>query len=247
MAQSLGENQSPSPTTRKTTSDPNSTYIVVKPASKPPSALSTPAPEGTLPHASPTPPAEPWLLLAHILRPQGRKGEVLADLFTDFPDRFNTRPRVYLAPPGFSGAEEQARTAQVLSFFLPTGRNQGRIVLQLTGIDSITQAETLANLDVLVPHDERVSPEEDTSFISDLIGCAVYDGPNLVGTVDDVHVPTTPDGTRPLEDAAPLLVVLSPTNAEILIPFVKAYLTALEPETKRILMHLPPGLLDINT
>jgi 16S rRNA processing protein RimM len=220
----------------------------VKPESNSPPPLQAPVPEETLPHASETPaPLEPWLLLAHILRPQGRKGEVLADLFTDFPDRFNTNPRVYLAPPGFTGPEDQARTAQVLSFFLPTGRNQGRIVLHLAGFDCITQAETLAYLDILVPHQERVEPEEDASFISDLVGCTVYDHDVPVGTVADVHIPTTPDGTRPLEDAAPLLVVLSPTGAEILIPFVKAYLAALEPEEKRILMRLPPGLLEINS
>ena len=55
--------------------------------------------------------ASQWIVLAHILRPQGRKGEVLADLFTDFPDRFSQHPRVWLAPAGFADRAEAATAA----------------------------------------------------------------------------------------------------------------------------------------
>ena len=199
-----------------------------------------------------------WLLLAHILRPQGRKGEVLAELLTDFPARFEASPRVFLAKPAFTGTHKQAREAQVIDFFLPVGKNSGRIVLAFEAISSITAAETLAGLDVLVPQQERIQPDEDASYISDLLDCSVYDVPpnhkptlpldpsTLVGTVADVHFPTTPDGTRRLQEAAPLLSVLSPAGNEILIPYVKAYLVTLDIPAKRILMTLPPGLTDIN-
>ena len=40
--------------------------------------------------------------LARSPGPQGRKGEVLADLFTDFPERFDEHPGVWLAPSGFA-------------------------------------------------------------------------------------------------------------------------------------------------
>ena len=49
-------------------------------------------------------PTSQWIVLAQILRPQGRKGEVLADLFTDFPERFDEHPGVWLAPSGFAVA-----------------------------------------------------------------------------------------------------------------------------------------------
>lgn len=190
--------------------------------------------------------SRPWVILASILRPQGRKGEVLAELLTDFPERFEGEPRVFLAKPGFSGPETEARAINVIDFFLPVGKNSGRIVLHLAGIDSINAAEMLAGLEIIVPHHERLEPEEDASYISDLLDCAVYNGLVLVGTVDDVHLPTTPDGVRRLEDAAPLLAVLTTTGDEILIPFVKAWIVALEPEAKRIVMCLPEGLIDVN-
>ena len=39
---------------------------------------------------------EAWVWLARVRRVQGRKGEVLADLLTDFPEKFKERKRVWL-------------------------------------------------------------------------------------------------------------------------------------------------------
>ena len=88
--------------------------------------------------------------------------------------------------------------------------------------------------------------EPDEAYISDLIGCEVHDGDTLVGTLDDVEFATTPDGTRRLDDAAPLLVVRSTEGGEILIPFAKQYLVELNLAAKRIRMALPEGLTQVN-
>ena len=187
-----------------------------------------------------------WISLAHLLRPQGRKGEILAELFTDFPERFEDRTRVFLAKPDFVGLESEVRAISVTSHWLPVGRNHGRIVLGFEGIDSINKAEELAGLDVFIPAAERVELEEDAEYISDLIGCVVYDHGEVVGTVTDVEFPTTPDGTRRLAEAAPLLSVLTDSGDEVLIPYVQSFLIELLPEQKRINMSLPTGLIDVN-
>jgi 16S rRNA processing protein RimM len=187
-----------------------------------------------------------WITLAHLLRPQGRKGEILAELFTDFPERFDDRTRVFLAGPGFTGSESEARAIAVTSYWLPVGRNHGRVVLGFEGIDSIDKAETLGGLDVLVPASERVELEDDAEYVSDLIGCVVYDGAIKVGEVTDVEFPTTSDGARRLADAAPLLSVLTDAGDEVLIPYVQTFLVAVLPEEKRIEMALPVGLVDVN-
>ncbi len=198
-----------------------------------------------------------WIAVAHLLRPQGRKGELLAELFTDFPERFETNKQVYLAAPGFTGAAAEARTAEVAHFWLPVGRNEGRIVLHLAGSDSIESAEKLMGLDVLIPQTERLKLDDDANYVSDLIGCTVYDlGSNqtsgdasergvAIGTVSDVQFPTTSDGARRLEDAAPLLEVEGLEGEEILIPFAKHFLIAIDVVAKKILMRLPEGLLEI--
>lgn len=196
--------------------------------------------------ASSTDPPVEWTVLAHLLRPQGRRGEILAELLTDFPERFIDQKRVFLAAPGFKGTSDEARKMNVLGHWLPVGRNHGRVVLTLDEIDSISKAEELAGLDVIVPVEERIELDEDAEYISDLIGCVVYDEQQIIGKVTDVDFATTPDGARRLLDAAPLLVVLSEANDEILIPYVQAFVVTLSVEKKRIEMKLPAGLLDVN-
>lgn len=196
--------------------------------------------------------ASQWIVLAHLLRPQGRKGEVLADLFTDFPERFDTHPHVWLAPQGFADQPHSdpptspTQQADVSAHWLPVGRNAGRIVLHFAGVDTIEQAEKLSGKEVLVPLSERLPLDSDASYISDLIGCTVYDRDQPLGTVESVEFPTTPDGTRRLEDAAPLLAVTSPAGDEILIPFARAFILQLDPAAKSIRMSLPEGLAEIN-
>ena len=187
-----------------------------------------------------------WIVLARLLRPQGRKGELLAELHTDFPERFEEKRRVFLAAPGFGGTVAEARAAEVVSYWLPLGKNAGRIVLQFAGIDSISDAESVAGLEVIIPEEERQALDEDAAYISELVGCTVYDGGAAVGVVEDVQFPTTPDGGRRLAEAAPLLVVRSHEGDEVLIPFAKAFLVAMDTNAKRIDMTLPAGLIDVN-
>jgi 16S rRNA processing protein RimM len=196
-----------------------------------------------------------WIVLAQILRPQGRRGEVLADLFTDFPERFAEHPQVWLAPAGFADhAETESpadaklipHPASVAAHWLPVGKNAGRIVLHFAAVDSIEQAEQLAGKEVLVPSTERVALEPGAAYISDLVGCTLYDRDRPLGIVDSVQFPTSSDGTRRLEEAAPLLAVTSPEGDEILIPYATAFLRNLDLAAKSIHMELPEGLAEIN-
>ncbi len=197
-------------------------------------------------------PVPQWIVLAHVLRPQGRKGEVLADLFTDFPERFDEHPHVWLAPPGFAekpaspGISASPQPAEVTAHWLPVGKNAGRIVLHFAGIDTIEKAEELAGKEVVIPLEERLPLDPGAAYISDLVGSTVYDRDVPLGIVESVEFPTSPDGTRRLEDAAPLLAVTSPEGDEILIPFANAYLVELDLPAKSIRMALPEGLTQIN-
>jgi 16S rRNA processing protein RimM len=120
------------------------------------------------------------------------------------------------------------------------------VVLQFAGIDTISDAESIAGQDVLIPREERLPLDDESVYISELIGCSVYDGPLRVGVVEDVQFAMTADGGRRLDDAAPLLVVTSSEREEILIPFAKAFLVAVDTEAKRIDMTLPAGLVEVN-
>jgi 16S rRNA processing protein RimM len=181
-----------------------------------------------------------WVVLAHLLRPQGRKGELLAELLTDFPDRFTTREGIALRKP-----DDSTQPTVVESHWLPVGKNAGRVVLKFQGIDSINDAERVNGFDVVIPAEARVELDDDSEYIADLLGCTLVDADHTIGTVADVHFPTNTAGAR-LEDAAPLLVVLSPTEDELLIPFAKAWILSIDIPAKRIEMRLPEGLLEIN-
>jgi 16S rRNA processing protein RimM len=186
-----------------------------------------------------------WVVLAHLLRPQGRRGELLAELLTDFPERLAGRQDLFLTAPGSIEDLSAARRIEITSSWLPVGKNKGRVVLHLAGIDTISQAEQVAGLDVVVSDDRRTPLEDDSVYISDLVGCTLFDGADAVGQVSEVQFPSALDGIR-VPDATPLLVVTTGDGGEVLIPFAKAFVKSLDLPDRRIVMSLPVGLVDIN-
>jgi len=191
---------------------------------------------------------EAWVWLARIRRPQGRRGEVFAEILTDFPDRFAERRRLWLLPADDAGKSRRRAKETAAPPFRPMAvslaahwLHKGGIVLHFAGVDSIAAAEALTGLVVAVPRPERAVLAEGEAYISDLIGCTVINVaggvPVLVGEVEDV------DRTA---GAAPLLVVRS-KRGEILIPWAKNYLRVVDTVAKVVEMVLPEGLVDLNT
>jgi 16S rRNA processing protein RimM len=174
-----------------------------------------------------------WVLLARIVRPQGRRGEVLADIFTDFPDHFAERKLLFLRPPG-GGQLEAIRETRVESHWL----HKGRVVLKFAQVDSINDADNLRGFEVVIPREERIPLEGDAVYVSDLLGVRVIDvsrgGALDAGEIMDVE----PEGTGPA-----MLVIRTPAGDELLIPFVRAYLRKIDLEARRMEMELPLGLL----
>lgn len=192
-----------------------------------------------------------WAWLARILRPQGRKGEVFAEILTDFPEKFSERRRLWLlAPPGATAASQalaggseppQPRLAELARHWL----HKGGIVLHFSGIDSISQAEELKGFVVAIPREERVPLAGDEAYIGDLIGCMLIDTagaePSAIGEIQDVDRTAGP---------VPLLVVRAaaqPGAGELLIPFAKSYLRKIDLKARRVEMALPEGLVNLNS
>jgi 16S rRNA processing protein RimM len=175
-----------------------------------------------------------WVLVAHLIRPQGRNGELIADILTDFPERFAERRHLILLSPD----NKTSRPIELESHWL----HKGRIVLKFAGIDSISDAEALRSFDIAIPRDQRAPLDDDSVYIDDLIGCHVidigFDGAGDIGTITGVDREIT---------STPLLLVRTPAGKDdLLIPFAKAYLRKIDLAQKRIEMVLPEGLLTIN-
>ncbi len=188
--------------------------------------------------------AAQWVALARIRRPQGRKGEVFADILTDFPEKFAERRQLWLladtdSPHPESSPAPAPRQIELIAHWL----HKGGIVLHFSGVDSISAAETLAGLTVAIPRANRAPLPDGEVYIADLIGCTLYDvaksdAPVLVGQIEDVNRTTGP---------VALLAVRSASSAEeILIPFAKSYLRTIDLAAKRVEMALPEGLTNLN-
>lgn len=181
-----------------------------------------------------------WITQARVVRPQGRKGEVLCDLLTDFPDRFREQPEMFLRLPG-----KEPQPVVVEDAWLPTGRSAGRVVLKLRGTDSITDAEKLAGGTVEITSDQRVSLQDGNFYVNDLIGCQVVNRGDLVGVVVDMHFPQDPTGKR-IDEAAAIFVVERANGDEVMIPFANAFVGRIDVTNRQIEMDLPNGLLEMN-
>jgi 16S rRNA processing protein RimM len=186
--------------------------------------------------------AEPWVWLARIRRPQGRKGEVFAEILTDFPEKFAERQRLWLLAAGERESSIRAnRTAAPREVDLTAHwLHKGGIVLHFASVDSISAAEELQGLIVAVPRAERTALAEDEVYIGDLIGCTVVnvagETPVDVGEIEDVDQTAGP---------VALLVVHGASN-EVLIPFAKSYLRKIDLDARRVEMALPEGLVNLN-
>lgn len=182
--------------------------------------------------------ASAWAVVARLVRPQGRRGELIADILTDFPERFHQRRCLFLIPPPRIGTP--AREVLLENFWFV----RNRLVLKIQGIDSINEAEALRGYDVAIPANERAPLEGGAVYVSELIGCHIldlsHDGADIGEVVDVDRGSSSTD----------LLVIRRPglrgPKAEVLIPFVEDYLVRLDTAARRIEMRLPEGLLDIN-
>jgi 16S rRNA processing protein RimM len=182
-----------------------------------------------------------WVWLARIRRPQGRKGEVFADILTDFPEKFADRRRLWLiTDPDSPRAKSNPlpREVDLQAHWL----HKGGIVLHFAQSGSISAAETLTGLIVAIPLADRAPLDAGEVYIADLIGCTLFDvagpAPIPIGQIEDVDRTAGP---------VALLVVRSPhSGEEILIPFARSYLRRIDLAAKRVEMALPEGLISLN-
>jgi 16S rRNA processing protein RimM len=170
---------------------------------------------------------EELISVARIVRPQGRRGEVIADLLTDFPDRFARLGEITLR---FSTGETSLLKLE--SFWL----HKGRVVLKFAGCDEIAQAEALRDALVLVTRDQLIELPVDTYYDFDLVDCEVITrDARPVGRVTGVQ----------RYGAAPLLAVRDDEMREHLIPLTLSICVEIDVARKRIIIDPPEGLLEL--
>ena len=195
-----------------------------------------------------------WVALARVLRPRGNKGEVAAELLTDFPERIATMKEVFL---GDSAGKAEPRLAGLKAFWMDRN-HPGQGVFHFEGCASISEAEEFRGLDVLIPFEQRVVLPAGQYFVEDLVGCSVFEvggddasgvasspcamseAPALIGSVVDVQAVGE-------EQAGTPILVVDVRGEELLIPLAEDICRRIDVVGRRIEVVLPEGLRDLNS
>jgi 16S rRNA processing protein RimM len=174
---------------------------------------------------------EAWddlVVVARVARPHGRRGDVILNVETDFPEqRFAPGSRVFVR----RGAETGALVVRSVFFM------KARPVVGFEGFASIDDAETLAGLELRIPAGELAGLPPGMFYHHDLVGCRVETpGGDEIGEV--VRVEGSGEASR--------LVVATPRGEEELVPLASEMVPVIDTAARRIVVAAPDGLLGLN-
>jgi 16S rRNA processing protein RimM len=195
-----------------------------------------------------------WVIVARILRPRGNKGEVAAQLLTDFPERLTKLTEVFLGTSSGAKAAEPRLTSLKACWL--SQNHKGQAVFHFEGCNSISEAEKFRGLDVLLPIEKRMTLSAGQYFLDDLVGCLVFENaaepsvvssspcslfsaPSLLGVVKEVQIPGEGVAGTPL-------LVIDTSAGELLVPLAEDICTSIDTHARRIDVVLPDGLRDLN-
>lgn len=172
------------------------------------------------------------------MKTQGRRGEIAADLHTDFPELFAERKRVFALDPAGH------RRELAVEDFWP---HKGRIILKFAGVESISDAEALLGCEVQIPVSERAKLDPGEVYIGDLKDCVVAVVSANGETTAEREIGRIADVMFGAGEAPLLIVREGPKGSkEYLIPFADEYVESLDLEARRIRLSLPEGMLDLD-
>ena len=184
------------------------------------------------------------------MRPRGNKGEVAAELLTDSASRFSACTQVYLQKEN-----EEPRPVGLERFWLDRN-HPGMGVFQFSGCATISDAEKWRAHAVLLPIAERISLPAGKYFVTDLIGCTVFQlaetesrlasapcsmetAPRVIGAVRDVFFPGEAVAGTPL-------LQVETSAGELLLPLAEDICRSVDVAARRIEVLLPEGLGELN-
>lgn len=163
--------------------------------------------------------------IARIIRPRGIRGELVAEVLTDFPKRFDGLNESTAVLPNGGRRELKIENAWF---------QKERIVLKFEGVDSIESADELRGSDICIPEADAVALDEGEFFDWQLEGCAVVtvEG-DALGTVREL-----------MRTGGPEILVIDGKEKEYLVPFTESICTVVDVENKKIVIDPPEGLLE---
>lgn len=167
------------------------------------------------------------IVVARVARPRGLRGEVVADLLTDFPGRFEDLESVIaIAPDG------SRRSLQIEEHWF-----QGnRIIFKFADYDSIDEAKELAGFQLAIPASDRIALPKDQFYEWELTGCRVQ-------TIQGETIGAVAEVMR--TGGVEILVVAGDAGKEFLIPMAREICVEIDIEKRVIRVDPPEGLLEL--
>jgi 16S rRNA processing protein RimM len=160
-----------------------------------------------------------YLIVAKIVAPFGIKGEVKADIWTQFPDRLANRTTVFL---GREDESPRMVTLRGVRF------HQGQALLTFEGCPDRTAAEALRGLFVQIPSIEAPAPPPGAFYLYQVIGLRVVDAEGQDwGTVTDVL--QTPNND---------VYVANSARGRLLIPAIPEFVLSVDLEHGQIVANV---------
>ena len=167
------------------------------------------------------------ITVARVVKPRGLRGEVAADLLTDFPGRFEVLESLIGIAP-----DKVQRSLQIEEQWL----HGDRIVFKFVDCDSIDEARELVGYELAVPASERIELPPDRFYEWELMGCRVETTQGKsVGQVRELM------RTGGVE----ILVVTGEEDREFLIPMAQDICLEIDVARKLIRIDPPEGLLEL--
>ncbi|HEV2835092.1 MAG TPA: ribosome maturation factor RimM [Pyrinomonadaceae bacterium] len=170
--------------------------------------------------------SEDLIVIARAVRTHGLKGEIVAELLTDFPERFEDVDELILVSP--SG---ERKTAQLEDFWF----QKDRVVLKLADCDDVDKAKQLVGYEFAVPESDRVQLAEDEFYDWELEGCTVKIADKSIGEVRSIM----------RTGGAEILVVTDDSGKEQLVPLAAPIVVEIDTSAKTIVIDPPEGLLEL--
>ena len=174
----------------------------------------------------PTEGSEEPILVGSIARAHGLKGEVVVDVWSEAPERFQPGRSVTARFPAGETKRMVVATAR------PFGE---RMLIQFEGVASRTDAEALRGADLTIAREEAAPLPEGRHYRFELVGLRVRtrEG-SFLGTVADVFATGSND----------VIVVRSPGMREILLPSLEHVILSIDLERGEMVVEVPPGLVE---
>ena len=166
------------------------------------------------------------VVIARAVKPRGLKGEIVAELLTDFPERFEDIEELVLVSP-----RGERKPGQLESYWF----QNDRVILKLAGYDDVEAAKELVGFEFAVPEQDRVPLPANHYYDWELEGCNVKVGDTSIGKVQSV---IKTGGTE-------ILAIADENGKERLIPLVDSIVVEIDPAGKTIVVDPPEGLLDL--